>query len=829
MHKILLSLLGLSPIVATADTLRVATVEMLPPIEVAAPYRTDSLNMQGKDFDFKKLLDANTSLARRSFAGAATLSDGTALPAPQADGRYSLTALRFTLTASAFTKAKLNVKKLANYKTFIAGKQTTDPSLELTPGRTEIVLLALTRMNDHDTLSVTLTGDDLKAVTVNATGKRPYTIAEMIGGDHVTGVALSPSGRYLVTHYYYTLPDGTAQYRTTLSETASGRVLLHRGEYTSMSWMPRRDVLYFTRRGPIGTRLVTMDPATLEEKVLAEDIPATGFTLSPDEKYFIYNRTQEGNAVQGALKRLEQPDDQQAGWRNRNMLYRYDLATGVSTQLTFGAESSWLNDITADGRRLLISYNRHDTRRRPFSRTTVVELDLQTGGVDTLLVDTPFVAGCSYSPDGQALLVKGSPAAFGGIGNEVAQGQIPNGFDYRLYLYDKQSRKAEPLLRNFAPSVGGTMWNYADGMIYFKATDGCDETLFRLDPKTKEVTRFRLPISYVTGYSIAKGARKPAAVFTGQTGERARELFACTLDRETPRTRRIGEIDFDRDFADVAIGTCHDWKFRSSRGDSVSGFYFLPPAFDATKKYPLIVYYYGGCTPTGKTLEFHYPLQVLAGQGYIVYVCEPSGAIGYGQEFAARHVNTWGQMSADDIIEGTKQFLAEHPYADAKKVGCMGASYGGFMTQYLQTRTDLFAAAISHAGISNIASYWGGGYWGHTYGETAQYGSFPWNNPDLYVKQSPLFNADKINTPLLLLHGTVDTNVPTTESQQLFTALRILGRPVSYVRVDGENHVIVNHQKRLAWQNVIFAWFAHWLKDEPLWWKTLYPDDKFGK
>ena len=96
----------------------------------------------------------------------------------------------------------------------------------------------------------------------------------------------------------------------------------------------------------------------------------------------------------------------------------------------------------------------------------------------------------------------------------------------------------------------------------------------------------------------------------------------------------------------------------------------------------------------------------------------------------------------------------------------------------------------------------------------------------MYVKQSPLFNADKIHTPLLLLHGTVDTNVPTTESQQLFNALRILGREVSYVQVDGENHVIGNFKKRMTWQNVIFAWFAKYLKDEPEWWNELYPENK---
>ena len=136
------------------------------------------------------------------------------------------------------------------------------------------------------------------------------------------------------------------------------------------------------------------------------------------------------------------------------------------------------------------------------------------------------------------------------------------------------------------------------------------------------------------------------------------------------------------------------------------------------------------------------------------------------------------------------------------------------MTQYLQTKTDLFAAAISHAGISNITSYWGGGYWGYTYGEVAQYLNYPWNNPDLYTKHSPLFNADKIQTPLLLIHGTVDTNVPPFESQQLYTALRILGKEVEYIQVNGEDHVITNWQKRLEWQNAIFAWFAKYLKDK---------------
>jgi dipeptidyl aminopeptidase/acylaminoacyl peptidase len=144
------------------------------------------------------------------------------------------------------------------------------------------------------------------------------------------------------------------------------------------------------------------------------------------------------------------------------------------------------------------------------------------------------------------------------------------------------------------------------------------------------------------------------------------------------------------------------------------------------------------------------------------------------------------------------------------------------MTQYLQTQTDIFAAAISHAGISDHTSYWGEGYWGYSYSEVSMANSYPWSNPDLFVKQSPLFNADKIHTPLLFLHGDADVNVPVGESIQMFTALKLLGRETAFVAVTGQDHHIVDYGKRIQWQNTIFAWFAKWLQDDATWWNAIY-------
>jgi len=230
--------------------------------------------------------------------------------------------------------------------------------------------------------------------------------------------------------------------------------------------------------------------------------------------------------------------------------------------------------------------------------------------------------------------------------------------------------------------------------------------------------------------------------------------------------------------------------------------------------------------------------------GYVAYIMEPSGATGFGQEWASRHVNTAGGKPtvpaaspagkatvpggtpAGDIIEGVKKLCEEKPFINKAKIGCMGASYGGFMTQYLQTVTDIFACAVSHAGIANHTSYWGQGYWGYNYSEVSMANSYPWSHRQLYVDQSPLFNADKIHTPLLLLHGTADTNVPIVESLQMFTALKLLGREVALVEVEGENHHVLDYAKKERWLATQMAWFQRWLKDDASWWDALYPTKK---
>ena len=546
-------------------------------------------------------------------------------------------------------------------------------------------------------------------------------------------------------------------------------------------------------------------------------MPDGYYVIAPTGDYLVNTRTVEGPSDDRDVHQYVMPDDRQPGWRNRTMLEKLDFATGTVQPLFYGHTSQHLLDISSDGRYILYMTSRPRLSKRPTTLMSISRLDLRTMETDTLVADDGFVASACFSPDGKQILVTASPEAFGGAGLNLPDGLIPNSFDYQLYTVDCSTRKVTPLTRSFNPSIEAAVWSVRDNCIYFTALDRDYCSLFRLDPKTGRMERLDAPEEYVSRFALADKA--PLLAFDGQSVSNKSRLYL--MDLKSMKTTLIDNAA-DRQMADIQLGQCEAWDFVNQRGDTICGRYYLPPHFDSGRKYPMIVYYYGGCSPTSRYFASSYPWHLYAAMGYVVYVLQPSGAAGFGQEFGSRHVNTAGEGPAQDIIEGTQQFLRAHSFVNPKKVGCIGASYGGFMTQYLQTKTDIFAAAVSHAGISDHTSYWGEGYWGYSYSETSMADSYPWTRKDLYVDRSPLYNADKIHTPILFLHGTVDNNVPTGESIQMYTALKILGCPTALVVVEGQDHHITDYDKRVKWQNTIFAWFDKWLKDDDKWWKSMY-------
>lgn len=837
---ILSGLLLLMGLTATAQE-RVTEYNVRPAVAVRTPLQGDSINFKGDKFTLRDLVKTQVNL---DFDGRACerMATDTAgyVTVKKADKDHLLYLFATNLRPERFMKGTLNVYSPARFEVFVNGesksvKDTAEDSLSQV--RPTAVSLRLEPEADYEIVVKLLSAADDKAqpalkcefvkdkdfaevgCRIAPDLKRRFSLYNSAFGSRVYSVSLSPNGKYLLTCYSDTYSPKRYNTRYELTEVKTGRVILPNAN-SGMRWMPLSNKLYYTVTGKQQKDLVVFDPATMREEVILKDVPEGSFVWSPLEDFLIYTSKDEGEKVSGPLKRLLHPDDRIPNARDRYYLAKYDLATGLSERLTYGSHNVYLNDISPDGKKLLCSTSQSNITRCPFSLSSLFEIDLATLKADTLVSWDDYMGGGSYSPDGKQLLLTGSPSAFGGIGKNCGAHPIANDFDTQAFIMDLATRKITPITRDFNPTVSPLTWNRVDGCIYFNTTDGDCKHIYRYSPKTGKYEMLPLEEDVISSFTLADDNPAIAAyVGSGNASTGVAYMYDAKKKASTllanPMKPTLDKIE---------LGATKEWNFTAADGSEIKGMMCLPPSFDSSKKYPLIVYYYGGTTPTTRGITSPYAAQLFASRNYVVYVIQPSGAIGYGQEFSARHVNAWGERTADEIIEGTKKFCEAHPFVNAKRIGCLGASYGGFMTMYLQTKTDMFAAAASHAGISNVTSYWGEGYWGYSYNSVAAAESYPWNNPDLFTKQGALFNADKIKTPLLLLHGTVDTNVPIGESIQLYNALKILGKPVEFITVDGENHFISDYPKRELWHNSIMAWFARWLQDSPAWWNDLYPE-----
>lgn len=799
---------------------RVSDFRYAGPYEVKSPVLLDSVDVQSVKYDVKSLLSTPISIGE-VFGSGKTWSSAL-MPT---SGGNAIHLLGFTFSNTSYTSASIEVKGATNYQLFVDGKKADGGKIQLQPAQHKAVIKYLSVPGGSDSLSVTVDGDKVTLGDAKVKEKRTFSIYDVLSCAQYSGVDLSPDGRFLLYGSYSQSMDGSETRRNYIRDLTAGWTADVPG---GARWMPRSNRYMTTQKNGDGTyKLMAVDPLTRKETTLATALPKQGFTMSPTEDYVVYSVVTTGPQERKDVYEVVEPDDRQPGWRDRSNLYMYSLKTGIAQPLTFGYHNVYLLDISQDGKYLLIEKTEYDAKMmRPTDVASIYRLNVKTMEIETLLSKEGFISSAKFSPDGSKIILSGSPECLGGIGMAVAEGQTPNDFDHQLYLIDISKRLTAKagdysdvvaLTRDFNPNVDSYVWNANDGMIYFSAEDKDCINFFRLNPSTRKIQRLTLPEESMGRFVMAKSSA--TAAYYAQSATNPYRLYM--YNTKTMKSTLLDDVNKDL-LADVDLGECKPFDYINPEGDTICCRYYLPPHFDASKRYPMIVNYYGGCSPTSRTFGGRYSSHAYSALGYVVLIVNPRGATGFGQKWSATHVNTAGKGVAEDIIGAVKAFTTQHSFVNDKKIGCIGASYGGFMTQYLQTQTDIFAAAVSHAGISDHTSYWGEGYWGYSYSQTSMANSYPWTRKDLYVDQSPLYNADKIHTPLLFVHGTADTNVPVGESIQMYTALKLLGRPTAMVLVEGENHWILEYGKRLRWQNTIWAWFAKWLQDDSSWWESMY-------
>ncbi len=665
--------------------------------------------------------------------------------------------------------------------------------------------------------------EDKNSINISTASNNFYSIKNLLDDPKLGNISISQNGK-LAAVTISQIKDGTDNRESWIEiyNTESGkRTHSFNGgmKLPAISWSPKENVFAYSITEKELTTIWIADILNASSFRLVENIKDfSSFSWSPDGSYLIYSVTEKEEDNKSGMKIFRGLQDRWPWARNKSRLFLVEYPSGFNQQLTSDETSSSLSSISGDGNKIILSSTVYDYSDRPYSFTTYFILNRQSMKVDTIKT-LNWARSVQFSPDGKNLVILGGPSMFGGRGKNLPDSLIPNEYDVQAYLYNFETKSGDCISRDFNPSISSASWSELNNSVYFNTTDKTFQTLYRYDLKEKLFHKINLSVEVLDDIEFAQN--NLSAVYKGSGAVEPEKLYFINL--KTNKSKLLLDLN-ENIFSDIKLGKVEDFDFTNSRGDKIDGLVYFPPDFDPDNKYPCIVYYYGGTSPTEQTFEGRYPRNLWTANGYIVYALQPSGAIGYGQKFSAYHVNDWGKLTAEEIIQGTKLFLESHPYVDEKRVGCIGASYGGFMTMNLLTKTNIFAAGISHAGISSLSSYWGEGYWGYQYSAVATANSFPWNRKDIYVDDSPLFNADKINTPLLLLHGAADTNVPPGESTQMYTALKLLGKDVEYIQVEGQDHHILDYKKRIQWTKTILAWFDYKLKDQPQWWNELYPD-----
>ncbi|MCD6379936.1 S9 family peptidase [bacterium] len=651
---------------------------------------------------------------------------------------------------------------------------------------------------------------------------RNIAISDILNPPHIDNIKLSPDGSLAaLTIRSIISPDGDKETRLEIRKTENGKpvkTIICREGVRAFEWTPDGKSLSYTVSEDKKTSIRKIEMETGNDEMIAEGIERfENYKWSPDGEFIIYSASEEPVKNKDGVKRLRGIYDKTNFGRHRSFLYLLSVKNGATRKITTGKYSSQLVDIHPNGESILVTRLYEDISKRPYEKTELVRVNLREASSDVLW-EGQWFNNAMWSPDGKKILVSAGASSFGNIGINVSENTIPNDYDGQIYIFDPESKDVNAITRGFNPSVRRAYWSKSEKSIYLVAEDKSFVRLFKYSFRHQNFKELQTGCDVISSGDFA--IENPVAVFAGMSADHHQKLYLIDLGKN--RAKEIYD-PAEEQYEHIRRTNVKEWNFTASTGKEITGRVHYPPDFDPETIYPCIVYYYGGTSPVSRSFGGRYPKNLWASMGYIVYVLQPSGATGFGQEFSAAHVNDWGKTVAGEIIEGTKEFLKAHSFVDPERVGCIGASFGGFMTELLVTKTDIFAAAISHAGISSISSYWGGGYWGYSYNAVSAANSFPWNSPDIYINQSPLFSADKVNTPLLLLHGESDTNVPTHESDQMYTALKLLGKEVEYIRFAGQNHFILDYKKRIKWSDATLAWFDKWLKEEPQWWNNMYP------
>ena len=662
----------------------------------------------------------------------------------------------------------------------------------------------------------------LAAASALAAAERPLRFEELAKVRRIGAFSVSPDGREVA--FAVSTPDVDAN----TSRGAIWIVPSAGGDARRLTSGEKKDG--GPRFSPDGRRLAFLSDRDGEQQIWVLDLAggdpvrATSFptgvsdyTWSPDGKWFVISSDVFPECADTAC--LEQTRKKRSDAKVRGR---------VVERLLFRHWDSW-----KDGTRTHIW-------KVPSSENGGAAIDLTPGDHDA----PPFHVGggvdWDVSPDGRELVYTSNPdkvealstngdlwaVPFTGggsprnltAGNRAFDGSPRISPDGKWIAYRAQTRagfEADRFRLMVLDRARGVSRSVTDGFDFwvdeFRWTPDSKAIVFASQVRGRE-TLYRIPLAGGTPVAIWTGGSVEGlavaggrVVFGASTLTRAAELWSVGTDGSRPAA--LTHVN-DGLFRELALGDVSERFTDSSDHRKLHAWVIKPPFFDASKKYPAVFFIHGG--PQGAWVDgwsYRWNPEVWAAYGYVVYAANPRGSTGFGQEFLDTISGDWGGQVYDDLMRQADD-LESLPYVDRSKIGAAGASYGGYMVNWIAGHTTRFAALVSHDGTFDLAS--ANLETEELWFPVWEFKGWPWSS-DQYRKWSPLESAGHFKTPMLVVTSERDYRVPFGQGLQLFTALQVQNVPSKLLTFPDEGHWVLKPGNSCLWHNTVMDWLHRYL------------------
>jgi dipeptidyl aminopeptidase/acylaminoacyl peptidase len=400
---------------------------------------------------------------------------------------------------------------------------------------------------------------------------------------------------------------------------------------------------------------------------------------------------------------------------------------------------------------------------------------------------------------------------------------------FRLMLYNRQTGEKKNLTEDFDRSVGTYLWDPASAFLVFTSENEGESMIYRV---SAEAGRGSWPIALVRGFntdlSVTPDGR--SMVFARMSVTRPNEIYItstapayscadapppesgkgsylpCASSLPKPLTQVNAPV-----LSQIAMPALESFWFPGANHDRVQGFLLKPPDFAANRKYPVKFLIHGGPENAwGDDWSFRWNPELFAADGYVVIMINFHGSTGYGQKFTDAINGQWGGAPFEDLMQGLDYAEQHYPFLDKDRECALGASYGGYMANWILGHSHRFQCIVTHDGMFNTESAWGTTeeLWFNEW----EFQGTPYDNRELYRKWSPHLSSRNFKTPTLVIHGQLDYRLDVSEGFQLFTTLQRLKVPSEMLYFPDEGHWVLKPQNSQLWYKTVDDWVSEWTK-----------------